>query len=574
MTTLELNEANYGLTLAPEARDPLAIARRQQFMDDRFGIFIHFGLSATLEGWWQGEQYEGLSEWIQKGKKIPLAEYRSLADRFQLEAFDADAWASAFAAAGAKYLVYVAKHHDGFAMYHSKASAYNIVDATPFGRDLLAELVEACRRHGIRPGVYYSHMIDWEHPHASGPYANDWDFDPEKVDFPVYWREKALPQIEELCTGYGELGTFWFDMMHGITQEYAEEAVALVRKLQPGAVINSRIGPSRDFDFVSTDDNYPSNHVPPRDWEMCATMNESWGWKRGADDWKPVTTNLYTLAHLCSRNGNYLLNVGPKPDGSIPEPALETLRGIGEFRPALEKAIIGAGTSPFRQTFPWGVVTAKDQSLFLHVFDGSKQVIALPGGALAVQRVTDLLSGRELAVDVDTHRIALPACTDAERPRIVSVELAASLPAPETPQQVPGETLQLEIYQAAIQGDHVEWAMEMMEPGRYRIDLISKDSSNTQAIRWYGDGMQGTMTVADTTQEFTLDPGQTEYTPLYHFWKFHRHPILEIHIDAPGVYRLALDGLALTDDKWAEGKLNLVRAEVSLSGSNLIASAI
>lgn len=558
-----LNEGAHTMRASPEARDDNTSLRRQQFTQDRFGIFIHFGISAILEGWWKGECYDGLSEWIMSGKKIPLKEYRKLAEQFDISRFDADEWVKSFAATGARYLVYVAKHHDGFAMFHSHVSDYNIVDATPFGRDPLSELAEACKRYRMRLGVYYSHVIDWEQPHAWGPQMNDWDFNPKEADFKIYWRQKALPQIKELCTQYGNLGVFWFDMPAGLSNAHAEEAAALVRRLQPGAVINSRVGiGSCDFDYVSTDDNYPNGHLPSRDWEMCATMNTSWGWKRGDNDWKPASNHLYTLAHTVSRNGNYLLNVGPMPDGSIPPHAIEILSELAEYKQAIDTTIHKAEPSPFKQTFPWGVVTKNGHQLFLHIFDKTLNSIMLPGRALEIKAVTDVLSNNAIEWQGHGNGIPLPPVIHHSMPRIVAVELEKELAPLTQVQQVASEPLHLDISQAAIKENAITWAFVITEPGTYHVDLISKDSNNTQDMKWYGDGLHATINIDKQINPFTINPGQLEYSPLYHFWHYHRHHIAEAKFMETGKHTVVIYNLPITDDKWAAGRLNLVRAEL------------
>ncbi|WOO43402.1 alpha-L-fucosidase [Rubellicoccus peritrichatus] len=559
-----INEGVHSLSASPEAKDDNTRLRRRQFTQDRFGIFVHFGISSILEGWWKGECFEGLSEWIMYGRKIPLKEYQKLADQFEMSRFDAEAWVKAFAATGARYMVYVAKHHDGFAMFHSHVSDFNIVDATPFGRDPLKELSEACARHDIRLGVYYSHVIDWEHPHAWGPQMNDWDFSPEEADFDTYWREKALPQIEELCTQYGDLGVFWFDMPAGLSDAHAEEAAALVRRLQPGAVINSRIGVGNsDFDYVSTDDNYPSNLLPSRDWEMCATMNTSWGWKRGDDDWKSASNHLYTLAHTVSRNGNYLLNVGPMPDGSIPSRAIEILNDLAEYKQAIDITIHGAKPSSFKQTFPWGVTTQNECRLFLHVFDRTLKSITLPGKPLAIKSVIDLLSNEMIERQNQLTEIPLPPVNhNDEMPRIVAVELEDELAPLDQIQQVHSESLHLDIWQASITDNAIIWKFIINEPGIYRVDLISKDSNNTQDMKWHGNGLEAKINIDEQLSAFTINPGQLEYAPLYHFWHYHRHQVSEARFMESGEHTVAIYDLPITDDKWAVGRLNLVRAEV------------
>lgn len=206
--------------------------RWQAWSESSSGVFVHWGISATLGGLWKGKHIEGLAEWIQYKAKIP------------------------------------------FAMYHSHASAYNVVDATPFHRDPLAEIAQVCAEYGILRGIYYSQTIDWEDPDAVGPSSNSWDFEAGKGDFHRYWRRKAAPQLREILRNYGDIGMLWFDMPSGIPAECAQQAFELVRELQPGAVINSRLGGGVDADYNSMDDNYFNNFLPSSAWETAATTND------------------------------------------------------------------------------------------------------------------------------------------------------------------------------------------------------------------------------------------------------------------------------------------------------------
>jgi len=198
------------------------------FREAKFGLFIHWGLYAIPAGIWKGKEIPGLGEWIMFRARIPVKEYAQLAKQFNPTKFNADQWMQLAKEAGQKYLVITAKHHDGFSMYDSKVTDYDIVDATPFGRDPMKELAEACRKYSIRFCFYYSHVQDWHHPDAVG---NDWDYDPTQKNFSRYWEEKAKSQIRELLTQYGPLGLIWFDTPRNISYEYALEAVQIVHSL-------------------------------------------------------------------------------------------------------------------------------------------------------------------------------------------------------------------------------------------------------------------------------------------------------------------------------------------------------
>lgn len=325
--------------LTDEARE----RRIAWFREVKFGMFIHWGLYAIPAGIWKGKEIQGLGEWIMFRARIPVKEYAQLAKQFNPVKFNADEWVQLAKEAGQRYLVITAKHHDGFAIYDSKVTDYDIVDATPFARDPMKELSEACRKHGIRFCFYYSHVQDWHHPDAVG---NDWDYDPAQKNFARYWEEKAKPQIRELLTQYGPLGLIWYDTPRNISYEHALEAVRLVRELQPNCLVNGRVGHNLG-DYREMGDNRIPEDVVDEDWEVPATINNTWGYKVTDNNWKPVKRLIFNLVDIVSKGGNYLLNVGPTAEGVIPEPSVERLLAIGRWLRVNGEAIYGAGRSPF-----------------------------------------------------------------------------------------------------------------------------------------------------------------------------------------------------------------------------------
>lgn len=260
--------------------------QKRWFSEARFGAFIHWGLYALPGGVWKGETMEYIGEWLQARFRIPNAEYAALAEQFNPTAFDAEEIVRRFRDAGIRYVVFTAKHHDGFAMYHSRVSRFNIVDATPFRRDPLAELAAACRKFGLRFGIYYSHCLDWHEKDGGDPgpdapknkgmsWGNDWDFPDRKAkDFDTYFREKAIPQLTELLSRYGEISLLWLDCPITIRPKHALEIRTLVDKLQPECLINSRIGCGmQDFDSLG-DNLFPvdGGETPV---ESAATLNDT-----------------------------------------------------------------------------------------------------------------------------------------------------------------------------------------------------------------------------------------------------------------------------------------------------------
>ena len=292
--------------------------RMAWFREGKFGLFIHWGLYALPAGYWKGERSPGIGEWIMNRMKIPVREYEQLATRFNPVKFDADAWAQLAADAGMKYVVITSKHHDGFAMYGSKVSPYNIVNATPFKRDPLKELAAACAKRGLKFGFYYSQAQDW---HEAGGVGNTWDFGPDDAkdkngSYDKYLREKAEPQVRELLTGYGPVCLIWFDTPRFMTKERGQRFVDIVRSMQPACLIDGRLGTSGDY--VSTGDNAIPNTNLEGDWEVPATLNRTWGYRTDDHDWKSPGDMVFKLVDIVSKGGNYLLNVGPTAEGVVP----------------------------------------------------------------------------------------------------------------------------------------------------------------------------------------------------------------------------------------------------------------
>ena len=374
--------------------------RMDWWKEARFGLFIHWGLYAQPAGEWKGEEIPGISEWIMARAKIPVKEYEQLAATFNPVKYDADQWVRLAKEAGMKYIVITSKHHDGFAMFKSKASAYNIVDATPFGRDPLKELADACEKHGIRLGFYYSQAQDWHEP--GGTYWNiesgepHWDPDLVRDSLMNYIQGKAVPQVKEILENYGGLDILWWDTPRGMTEE-AALALQEVADGYPAMLTNNRLYRPWPGDFST-----PEQHVPPTgldyDWEVCMTMNTSWGYKHYDHNWKSSQTLIRMLVDIASKGGNLLLNVGPTAEGLIPEPSVERLQAIGKWMDINGESIYGTTASPFFK-LPWGRCTQRVEedgtTLYLHVFQWPEDnQLRLPNIQTQVDEVY-LLSDKE-----------------------------------------------------------------------------------------------------------------------------------------------------------------------------------
>jgi alpha-L-fucosidase len=314
---------------------------RQWFRQAQFGMMIHWGLYSLLAGEYKGQRMTEIGEWAQSYFRIPKDEYEKLASAFNPIYFDAHEWVKLAKEAGMHYLVVTAKHHDGFCLFDSAYDDYNTVRGTPFGRDVIAELAEACKAEGIKLGLYYSQELDWHEPHGGGYHAgklnvagmhwtNNWDFpnDDEK-NFELCFRSKTLPQVRELLTNYGEICLIWFDTPHRITKEQSKELLDLVKSLQPNCLVNSRIGNGMG-DYRSMGDNQIPDEYMEDLVESPTTLNDTWGFKYFDANWKSAEKVLAIRQHLNQRGVNYLLNVGPDHLGRIPAPAVEILRAVGK----------------------------------------------------------------------------------------------------------------------------------------------------------------------------------------------------------------------------------------------------
>lgn len=388
-------------------------ARMQWWREAKFGMFIHWGLYSVTAGEWNGKADYG--EWIMCNCKIPVKEYAGLATQFNPVKFDAKAWVQMAKDAGMKYIVITAKHHDGFAMFQSKAAPFNIYDATPFKRDPLKELAAACKQQGIKLGFYYSQSQDWHQPGADAVLGR---WDPAQTgDFDVYLRNVVLPQLKELMTHYGPVSVLWWDTPTGsMTPDRTDQMKAMLKR-QPGIITNNRLGGRNGGDTQTPEQEIPANGIPGKDWETCMTMGTHWGYNKNDVNLKPSAELIRMLIDIVSKGGNFLLNVGPTGEGLFPERNVQRLAEIGKWMKRNGEAIHGTSPGPFPKAPAWGRVTQKPGKLYLHVFDWPKDgKLVVPGLTAKVKKAYLLAAVQRAALKIIANAGGLEVAVPTQAP--------------------------------------------------------------------------------------------------------------------------------------------------------------
>ncbi|MEO0055978.1 MAG: hypothetical protein RLZZ50_1925 [Verrucomicrobiota bacterium] len=546
------------LLVTPAQRD----ARLAAWRESRFGMFVHWGVSSGLQGYWRGRVHHGYAEHIQRAQKIPMADYRrEVVSPFNPTDFDADAWIRAARDAGMGYFVITAKHHDGFAMFDSRASAYDIVEATAFARDPMPALRDACRKYGVKFGFYYSHAFDWGEENAPG---NDWDYDNPGGDKllhgPNWWLndtsflpkarryvdEKAIPQLRELIAQY-QPDLLWFDTPHKLPPEENLRILAAVREAAPHIPINSRVlsGQFRHlytglYDYLSTTDK-PAEFPPQtEDWEGIPTTNESYGYSAHDLSHKPPAHFIRLLAKASARGGNILMNIGPRADGSIDPVDLAILEGIGRWWRVNGESIRGTTRTPL-PVQAWGESTRKGDRLYLHVFNWPADGRLAIGGLQTPIAKAWLLADPSRPLPVDGHTLTLPDAAPDAAVSVIAVDCAA---APQTEDRrllvanQPIDTLRA--FDAKLAGllrfgpgkidnawvanwkkldDAVCWPVRLSCPATYRVILhyeapladmtrkVEGDAGKEQALARQGAGGVYRVTLGNHAFQQTVRPG-------------------------------------------------------------------
>jgi alpha-L-fucosidase len=399
--------------------------RMRWWREARFGMFIHWGPYAVLGGVYHGhEQKRGGAEWIMNRCKIPVEEYQQAAATFNPVNYDPESWVLLAKEAGMKYIVITAKHHDGFAMFKSNASKFNIADFTPYKKDVLAALAKACKKQKMKLGFYYSQAQDWNNPGGavarklasegwdnpdsaridSFSASNNGHWDPAQITSTMdeYMQRVAIPQVKELMTNYGEVAVLWWDTPTNMTDENATKLQTLL-KLQPNIITNDRLKrPNFPGDTGTPEQKIPKlGELDGKDWETCMTMNGTWGYRTNDDKWKSPETLIHNLCDIASKGGNYLLNVGPDALGQIPQPSIDRLKAVGAWMKINSEAIYATKASPLGN-LPWGRCTQKEQNgktiLYFSVFDWPKDgKLIVPGLNRTAEIATLLANGKSLS---------------------------------------------------------------------------------------------------------------------------------------------------------------------------------
>ncbi len=520
----------------------------------RFGMFIHWGLYSVPAGVWEDKEIPSLGEWIMRNARIPIAEYEKLAKRFKPVKFDADAWADLAVRAGMKYMVLTAKHHDGFCMFKSPAG-YNLVEASPYGRDVVAELAQACARRGLKLGLYYSQAQDWHAPGGAGHWEEDretpwWNPSVQPEAFARYLEEVVKPDLTALLTNYGPIALIWFDTPVVITQAQSRELGDLVHQLQPDCLVSGRVGHGQG-DYGSLGDNEIPAGLVRGDWETPATFNDTWGYKRSDHNWKPADELLGLLCDLVSKGVNYLLNVGPDALGRIPQPSVTRLKKIGDWLRVNGPAVYGTQGSPFPYEFAWGRLTRKGERLFLLITDWREKIV-LRGLRNRVKKAAFLaVPARRIELSEthdpagDAHELILNLGKKRPDKPVTVVELTLD-GAPDVdirPMQQPDGTVCLlphmaELHPAADNpkfglspagqvvnwtktDSWLEWRFRLNEPGEYAISVVTGGPGHDQRHQVPQAGQQVSLKLDGKVVRGSIQPGErlagarTEYHPEY-----------------------------------------------------------
>ena len=498
----------------PKIRQEPLPSRLDWWREARFGLFIHLGLYSVAAGEWDGKEVEGIGEWIQNFAKVPNSEYEKLLPSFTLGKCRPEEWAKLAKEAGAQYVVFTAKHHEGFCLYPSQVTDFDI-ERTPYPGDPLKELVEACRMQGLKVGIYYSHRQDWREEEAA-VMKNEYDghygkpVSEVQPDLDRYLRNKALPQVRELLTNYGKIDVLWFDTPFDLTKEQSQAFVNIVRELQPDCLINGRVGYNLGDYGALGDNEMPCAHAST-DLEMVATINRTWGYKKNDHDWKGGKDILCSLIESVSRDINYMVNIGPRADGVVPQPSVDVLHFVGNWLKQHGEAIYGANGNPFNDNLPWGYITRKGNVLYLHLTRRPQNNRIVLKGLQSAILQAEVLSTKQI-LHADGNRIDIPEGLDFECVPVVKLTCGSPL---------------------------------RVDPSNYVNEgIVSMPAASGKRI----PGVEGCFTIAEGGCTYNFHPGTGTLQ-------------LECEIDEPGEYEVRLYTSRHWRRSFAEGTKVTLRVE-------------
>ncbi|WP_346859387.1 alpha-L-fucosidase [uncultured Draconibacterium sp.] len=554
--------------------------RAEWFTDARFGMFIHWGVYSGAEGFWKGEKLRNnndYAEWILYRNRIDRNEYVTLLDRFQWDDIDPEEWVILAKNSGMKYITITAKHHDGFGLWDSQVSDYDLGDYTNPKRDIISEMAEACKKHGIKLCLYYSHWVDWEHPLG-------WDHTREiykisESDYDRYWQQKVIPQITELLTNYGEISMLWFDMWihHSesiVTKEQLLQLKSLIRELQPNCLINSRLGLSieedPDIDYKTLGDNQLGDKKEDFPWQSPATVAHSWGFHLSDNQWKSTTTLLKSLIGNVSLNGNFMLNIGPRANGDVPFEISQRMLKMGKWLEVNGESIYGAEAFDLdKDLHDWGKITCKQDGntfkLFLHVYNWPlSKHLNLTGITTNPDRIYLLADKQESSLSFSHSgaftEITLPKNQPDPYVSVVVVEYKAKpeisdglvaktsdggyslLPGNQNPQPKsmeitpPAKYGTVPAFVAANGVSDFSWKIYIDKPGTKRVDV-------SYSFQGYLNNSQIVLEVAEQSLYHSVHPtGQTVGEPNqdWHIDNFESNKMGTIDFPEPGFYTIKL----------------------------------
>lgn len=471
--------------------------RMQWFTDAQFGLFIHYGVYSTLGGEWQGKPVAKYAEWIQRWGKITPEEYIPLAANFRPDKLDADLWVKTAKEAGMKYMVITTKHHEGFCLWDSAYTEYDLGEGNDFDRDILGELKAACDKYGLKFGTYYS-IIDWHHPSQRATLAMNQTPMNDKEGYVSYMKA----QLKELIDRY-DPAIMWFDgdWTRWWTMEDGIDLYNYLRELSPDMIINNRVAKRAAFkkDYGTPENSTPKaalDHV----WEACWTVNHSWGYKKSDTTWKDIDTLVQKQIDINAKGGNLLLNVGPYADGSWPQGSTDLLLQMGEWNRAHADAVYGSEYIELPQQ-NWGTVaqskasTVEAGEIFAYVFDWPKNGKLLVKGLAAGELKATTYTGKPLVASVTKGglEVDLSSATAEPHATVLRIQYSGGLHRASDASVdlgLKGDELSLEAKDATLSGkvnklqdneyigywtdgsDTASWTLNVPAPGKYAVKLL------------------------------------------------------------------------------------------------------